>query len=49
MIAVRGQDTIFAGSGEGGNQISGGLGLDTFYLIEDQDAIPEMINYIGDF
>ncbi len=49
IIAGPGDDILFLGSGEGNNVVTGGSGMDQFWLVTDTDALPANANTITDF
>ncbi len=49
IIAGSGDDMLFLGYGEGGNTVTGGSGMDQFWLTIDDEALPTEANTITDF
>ncbi|MBR8829171.1 MAG: choice-of-anchor I family protein [Gomphosphaeria aponina SAG 52.96 = DSM 107014] len=49
IILGEGDDILFAGYSEGGNRITGNEGNDQFWLIQDINQLPSLVNYISDF
>ncbi len=49
IIAGSGNDTLFVGSGDGNNIITGGTGMDQFWIVTDTVDLPTEANTITDF
>ncbi|ACB52842.1 glycerophosphoryl diester phosphodiesterase [Crocosphaera subtropica ATCC 51142] len=49
IIAGSGDDILFLGSGEGNNVVTGGSGMDQFWIVTDAEALPTEANTITDF
>ncbi|MDJ0661633.1 MAG: alkaline phosphatase [Crocosphaera sp.] len=49
IIAGSGDDTLFLGYGEGDNVVTGGSGMDQFWLTNDDIDVPAEANTITDF
>ncbi|MEM8777770.1 MAG: bifunctional metallophosphatase/5'-nucleotidase [Cyanobacteria bacterium P01_G01_bin.49] len=49
ILAGSGDDTLFIGSGGGNNIVTGGSGFDEFWIITDEENLPDMANIITDF
>ncbi len=49
IIAGPGDDMLFLGYGEGGNTVTGGSGMDQFWLTNDDVDVPANANTITDF
>ncbi|GFE69197.1 esterase-like activity of phytase family protein [Chroococcus sp. FPU101] len=49
ILAGSGNDTLFVGSGGGNNLITGGLGVDQFWIVTDEEDLSDQENIITDF
>ena len=49
IVAGSGDDVLFLGSGEGNNIVTGGSGMDQFWIVTDEGDLPAMANVITDF
>ncbi|EAZ90224.1 glycerophosphoryl diester phosphodiesterase [Crocosphaera chwakensis CCY0110] len=49
ILAGSGDDMLFLDSGEGNNIVTGGSGMDQFWLVTDAEALPANPNTITDF
>ncbi len=49
IILGEGNDKYFFSGGKGGDRLTGGEGSDQFWLLTDQNLLPQTINQIGDF
>ncbi len=49
IFAGADDDTLFLGSGEGDNIVTGGSGMDQFWIVTDKDMLPTNANTITDF
>ncbi len=49
ILAGSGDDTLFLGYGEGDNTVTGGSGMDQFWLLTDDGTLPAEANTITDF